>query len=47
MRCVVGKHSTTIIREREEPMVRWCRGIAHPCQVSHDMALRHLECTWG
>ena len=35
MRCGVGKHGTTIIREREEPMVRWRWGMAHPCQAPH------------
>ena len=33
--CGVRTHGTTIIREREEPMVRWCRGMAHHCQTPH------------
>ena len=23
------------VSEREKPMVRWCRGMAHPCQAPH------------
>ena len=33
--CGVRTQGTTIIREREEPMVRWRRGMAHPCQAPH------------
>ena len=33
--CGVRTHGTTIIREREKPMVRWCRGMAHPCKAPH------------
>ena len=45
--CGVGKQGKTRVRAREEPMVRRCGGMAHPCQASHDMALRHQGCTWG
>jgi len=31
--CEVGTQGTTIIREREEPMVRWRRGMPHPYQA--------------
>ena len=31
----VGTHGTTRVRAREEPMVRWCRGMAHHCQAPH------------
>ena len=31
----VGKQGKTRVSEREEPMVRWCRGMAHPCQAPH------------
>ena len=30
--CGVRTQGTTIIRAREKPMVRWCRGMAHHCQ---------------
>jgi len=33
--CGVRTQGTTIIRAREEPMVRWCRGMAHHCQAPH------------
>ena len=33
--CGVRTQGTTIIREREEPMVRWRRGMAHPYQAPH------------
>ena len=33
--CGVRTQGTTIIREREEQMVRWCSGMAHPCQAPH------------
>ena len=33
--CGVRTQGTTIIREREEQMVRWCSGMAHPCPASH------------
>ena len=33
--CGVRTQGMTIIREREEPMVRWCRGMAHHCQAPH------------
>ena len=33
--CGVRTHGKTRVREREEPMVRWCRGMAHPCQAPH------------
>ena len=42
-RCGVRTQGTTIIREREEPMVRWCRGMAHHCQAPH----RHGTATPG
>ena len=31
----LGHRGMTIIRAREEQMVRWCRGMAHPCQAPH------------
>ena len=31
----VRTHGTTRVRALEEPMVRWCRGMAHPCQAPH------------
>ena len=33
--CGVGKQGKTRVRAREEPMVRWCRGMAHHCQETH------------
>ena len=33
--CRVRKQGTARVRARKEPMVRWCRGIAHPCQAQH------------
>ena len=33
--CGVRTQGTTIIREREEPMVRWCRVMAQHCQAPH------------
>ena len=33
--CGVGKQGKTRVRAREEPMVRWCRGMAHHCQAPH------------
>ena len=33
--CGVRTQGTTIIRAREEPMVRRCGGMAHPCQAPH------------
>ena len=33
--CGVRTQGTTIIREREEAMVRWRRGMAHHCQAPH------------
>ena len=33
--CGVRTHGTTRVRTREEPMVRWCRGMAHHCQETH------------
>ena len=33
--CGVRTQGTTIIREREEQMVRWCSGMAPPCQASN------------
>ena len=33
--CGVRTHGKTRVRAREEPMVRWCRGMAHPCQAPH------------
>ena len=32
-RCGIRIQGTTIIREREETIVRWCRGMAHHCQA--------------
>ena len=34
-RCGVRTQGTTRVRAREEPMVRWCRGMAHHCQAPH------------
>ena len=31
----VWEQGTTRVRAREEPMVRWRRGIAHHCQAPH------------
>ena len=31
----LGHRGMTIIREREEPMVRRCGGMAHHCQAPH------------
>ena len=39
--CGVRTQGTTIIREREEPTVRWRRGIYRPCPASH----RHSTAT--
>ena len=33
--CGVGKQGKTRVRAREEPMVRWCRGMAHHCQAPY------------
>ena len=33
--CGVRTQGTTRVRAREEPMVRWCRGMAPPCQAPH------------
>ena len=33
--CGVRTHGTTRVRAREEPMVRWRRGMAHHCQAPH------------
>ena len=33
--CGVGKQGKTRVRAREEPIVRWCRGMAHHCQEPH------------
>ena len=40
---MVGKLGKTRVRAREEPMVRWRRGMAHHSRHRIDMALRH----WG
>ena len=34
-RCGVRTQGTTRFRAREEPMVRWRRGMAHHCQAPH------------
>ena len=44
--CGVRTQGTTIIREREEPMVRWRRGMAPPCQASHGHGTATQGCTW-
>ena len=31
----VGKQGTARVRAREEPIVRRCGGMAHPCQAQH------------
>ena len=31
--CGVRTQGKTRVRAREEPMVRWCRGMAHHCQA--------------
>ena len=33
--CGVRTQGTTRVRAREKPMVRWCRGMAHPCKTPH------------
>ena len=33
--CGVRTHGTARVRAREEPMVRWRRGMAHHCQTPH------------
>ena len=33
--CGVRTHGKTRFRAREEPMVRWCRSMAHHCQAPH------------
>ena len=33
--CGVRTHGKTRFRTREEPMVRWCRSMAHHCQEPH------------
>ena len=33
--CGVRTQGKTRVREREKPMVRWCRGMAHHCQAQH------------
>ena len=33
--CGVRTQGTTRVRAWEEPMVRWCRGMAHHCQAQH------------
>ena len=35
MRCGVRTQGKTRVRAREEPIVRWCRGMAHHCQEPH------------
>ena len=39
--CGVRTHGKTIIREREEPMVRWRRACHIPTRHNINMALRH------
>ena len=45
--CGVRTHGTTRVREREEPMVRWRRGMAHHCQAPHEHSIAssgvHME----
>ena len=41
--CGVRTHGKTRVRAREEPMVRWRRGISRPCPASH----RHGTATPG
>ena len=33
--CGVRTHGTTRVSARQEPMVRWCRSMANPCQAQH------------
>ena len=35
--CGVGKQGKTRVRAREEPIVRWRRGMAHHCQAQHGL----------
>ena len=45
--CGVRTHGKTRVREREEPMVRWRRGMAHHCQAPHEHSIAssgvHME----
>ena len=41
--CGVRTHGKTRFRTRDETMVRWCSGMAHPCPASH----RHGTATPG
>ena len=41
--CGVRTQGTTRVRVREEPMVRWRRGMAHHCQVPHGHGIATSE----
>ena len=45
--CGVGKHGKTRFRAREEPMVRWRRGMAHHCQAPHGHGIATSEVHMG
>ena len=45
--CGVGKQGKTRVRTREEPIVRWCRGMAHHCLAPHGHGIATQWCTWG
>ena len=42
----LGHRGMTIIRAREEPMVRWCRSMANPGQASNRNGTATQGCTW-
>ena len=45
--CGVRTHGTTRVSAREEPMVRWRRGMAHPCQAPHGHGIATSEVNMG
>ena len=45
--CGVRTQGTARVRTREEPMVRWCRGMAHPCQAPHGHGIATSEVHMG
>ena len=45
--CGVRTQGTTRVRAREEPMVWWRRGMAHPCQAPHGHGIATSEVNMG